>query len=300
MHAGTETAAASVQAGGRAMHRLIAVYAVLSGAALLFPQRTAAWPWLALVHGIVALAGFGAPPFGRMGPALAGRWPRASRWLADWYPLLLIPLLYAELPALNLAVHGGAYFDDLVLRWEEVLFGGQPSRTWAVALPWLPLSELLHASYLSYYLLIYVPPVLLYVTARRDAFRAAVFALMLTFFVHYLFFVYFPVQGPRYLFPAPGGPIADGFFYGLAHRLLEVGSSQGAAFPSSHVGVAVAQTWIAWRWLPRVAPVVTALSVGLAVGAVYGGFHYLTDVVVGALFGLLVVVVALRWHGRAA
>jgi len=293
--AGTESIRGS---GGRGIHRLMAMYAVVSGAALLFPHRTAAWPLLAFAHILAALAGMGVPPFRHLFRWLVHRWPRASAWLADWYPLLLIPVLYAELPALNLAVHAGAYFDDTIIAWEAALFGGQPSREWAAALPFLPLSEALHASYLSYYFLIYGPPVMLFVMAKRAEFRAAVFALMLTFFVHYLFFVYFPVQGPRYLFPAPGGRIADGFFYGLAHRLLEAGSSQGAAFPSSHVGVATAQICIAWRWLPRAAPWITMLGVGLAVGAVYGGFHYLIDVMAGALFGLLVAVAGL--HARTS
>jgi len=284
--------------GAGAIHRLMAVYAVLSGAALLFPHRTGVWPLLALVHVLAALAGMGVAPFASLFRWLVRRWPRASAWLADWYPLLLIPLLYAELPALNTAVHAGAYFDDTIMGWEAALFGGQPSRAWAAALPFLPLSEVLHASYLSYYLLIYGPPVMLYVMAKRAEFRAAAFALMLTFFIHYLFFIYFPVQGPRYLFPAPGGRIADGFFYGLAHFLLEAGSSQGAAFPSSHVGVAAAQAWIAWRWLPRAAPWITLLGVGLALGAVYGGFHYLTDVLAGALLGLIIAVTGLRLLAR--
>ncbi|MCI0432324.1 MAG: phosphatase PAP2 family protein [Gemmatimonadetes bacterium] len=282
--------------GARPIDRLIAAYALVSGAALVFPHRGGAWPVIALLHGSAALAALRTPPFRALFRALSRRWPRATAWLGDWYPLLLIPVLYAELPALNLAVHGGAYFDDRVMRWETALFGGQPSREWSAALPLLPLSEALHASYLSYYLLIFGPPLVLYVTAKRAEFQVAVFALMLTFFLHYLFFIFFPVQGPRYLFPAPGGAIANGWFYELAHVVLEAGSSQGAAFPSSHVGVAAAQSWIAWRWLPRIAPLVSVLGLGLAAGAVYGGFHYLTDVIAGALLGIAAGAAGMRWH----
>jgi membrane-associated phospholipid phosphatase len=119
-----------------------------------------------------------------------------------------------------------------------------------------------------------------------------VFALMLGFFVHYLCFIYFPVQGPRYLFPPPGGEAAGGFFQALAHRVLEAGSAQGAAFPSSHVGVSVVQTLVAARFLPRLAPLLALLTLGLALGAVYGGFHYAIDAVVGALLGVAVFVIA--------
>lgn len=252
----------------------------------MFPHRPAEWPLLAAVHLGAALLALGLPPLAPVAAAIRRRRPAVARFIADWYPLALLPFLYAELAVLNKAVWAGRYFDPLVLRWEELFFGGQPSRELAVAAPFLPISEALHAAYLSYYLIIYGPPILLFLSGRVGDFRRVVFAVMLTFFVHYLFFIYFPVQGPRYLFPAPGGVIAEGALYNLAHRVLEAGSSQGAAFPSSHVAVAFAQTALAVRFLPRLVPLLAILSTGLAVGAVYGGFHYATDAAVGLLLGL--------------
>ncbi len=251
------------------------------------------WPLLALIHFVVALSGFGFSPLARAWRWLFSHAPRLA-WLREWYPILLVPFLYAELPLLNRSVFDGHYFDRRVMALEAVVFGGQPSREWAAAFPNLPISELLHASYLSYYLLIFIPPLILWRLHRPGAFRGAVFALMLTFFVHYLFFVYFPVQGPRYLFPAPGGVIAEGFFYNLAHRALEAGSSQGAAFPSSHVAVGVAQSIVTWRWMPRLGAIVTALTIGLALGAIYGGFHYAIDAGLGAAFGVGTTLLAFR------
>lgn len=272
---------------GLPLDRLFAVYMSIAAAALLFPDRPAVWPLLLALHAAVVVLGWPLPPVARAWDRLpAGRaaWIRAA---ADWLPLLMIPLLYGELAVLNVAVHAGGYFDAMVIEWEQALFGGQPSRDWAAAVPKPWLSEPLHAAYLSYYFIIFGPPMLLFLRGRRDAFRACAFALMLSFFAHYLFFIFFPVQGPRYLFPPPAGELADGFFYGLAHRILEAGSSQGAAFPSSHVGVSVTQTLVAIRFLPRLAPVLAVLTVGLAAGAVYGGFHYLIDAMAGLALGVL-------------
>ena len=115
-----------------------------------------------------------------------------------------------------------------------------------------------------------------------------------------MFFIYYPVQGPRYIYEAPGGVIANGFFYGLAHQLLEAGSSRGAAFPSSHVGVSVMATMFTFIALPRIAPILVILTVGLALGAVYGGFHYATDAAAGMIFGLVLFTVTpslIRWFG---
>ncbi len=276
----------------RAMDRLYALYLLVAGLALVFPGRPRVWPLLALVHLVGAALALGVGPFGELERAAARRTPRAARVIHDWYPLATMPLLYTELATLNVAVWGGRFFDAVIQGIEQGIFGTQPSYALSRALPYLALSEPLHASYLSYYFIIYGPPLLLYFAGRRGDFRRLVFPLMLTFFVHYLFFVYFPVQGPRYLFPAPGGVLADGPVYQLAHRLLEAGSSRGAAFPSSHVAVSTAQTILVFRYLPRLGPVVALLALGLAFGAVYGGFHYATDAITGFVLGLALVLVA--------
>lgn len=270
----------------RPVDRVVAAYALVSGAALAFPHRPASWPLLALAHLTLAALALRPGPLKPLLSRVGTAFPRAARIGADWYPLALIPLLYAELSVLNVAVWDGRYFDGLVQGWEETVFGHQPAVTLASRAPSLLLSEALHAAYLSYYPIIYVPPLVLYLRGRREAFRSTVHALMLTFVVHYVVFVYFPVQGPRYLFPSPDGAIAAGPFYRLSHLILEAGSSQGAAFPSSHMAVAAAQTVAVFRFLPRAAPILVAASVGLGVGAVYGGFHYAIDMVVGAVVGL--------------
>jgi membrane-associated phospholipid phosphatase len=278
----------------RALRRLFALYLFISGIALLFPHRPKAWLMLLALHvfGIVLLLDIGPAPI--TSNWIAARWPRLARFIANWYVLALMPALYTELAVLNVAVHNGRYFDDIILRWEEQLFGGQPSRELAAAMPWLPLSEFLHFSYIAYYLIIYGPFILLYLRNREADHQRAAFTIMLTFFAHYVFFIYFPVQGPRYLFPAPTGEIENGVMYQLAHRILEAGSSRGAAFPSSHVGVSFAQTALAFVLLRRWAPILLVLSTGLAVGAVYGGFHYATDAAVGLAFGLLLFFLAPR------
>ena len=285
------TTASDAASQRRPYHRLFAIYLLVTAPALLFPNHRDGWITLLLVHLLAAAVLLRVPPFDRALDAIAARFPRLSSLVADWYLLALIPALYTELAALNLAVWNGVYFDEIILRWESALFG-QPSRDLAVRFNILPLSELLHAAYISYYLIIYVPPVVLYARGIKEAHRTIVFGLMLTFFVHYLFFVYFPVQGPRYLFPAPTGEIANGSIYQLTHKLLEAGSAQGAAFPSSHVGVSVAQTVLCWKFLPRLAPIVTVVTILLALGAIYGGFHYATDALIGGLLGLAAIFAA--------
>jgi membrane-associated phospholipid phosphatase len=283
---------------GSPTDRLLALYAMISGTALVFPHRPASWPALALLHVAAIAVGLGFAPVQRAWLAAGRRLPRVLDGLHDWYPLLLVPPLYSELQILNRSVWGGQYFDSIVQGWEAAIFGTQPSRAFAAAFPFPPLSELLHFGYLSYYILIVGPPLLIWFSGRRTAFRAAIFALMLTYAVHYMFYIWFPVLGPRYLFPAPGGALARGPFYRIAHVVLEAGSSAGTAFPSSHVGIAVAQTLVAWRFLPRWSPVFAFLAICLAAGTVYGGFHYAIDAITGAALGAVCVTAGLLLFDR--
>jgi membrane-associated phospholipid phosphatase len=221
-------------------------------------------------------------------PLDTARLPGSERlWLhvRHLLPLLVVPLFYWEVPLLAEAIHGGAAYDPIVMRWEEFVFGGQPSQTFATAWPWLWLSEPLHAAYLSYYGIFMGPAVALYAMGRTGAYRRVVFTLVVVVLAHQAAFVAFPVLGPRYLFPAPSGPMEAGLLYQLTHQVLESGSSPGTAFPSSHVGISVAMTIALFREGIRAAPWLALLTTLLAIATVYGGFHYAVDAIAGVALG---------------
>ncbi len=236
-----------------------------------------------------------------------------------WAPLVAVPGLYAELPLVaaglartGLVGLGGApvMHDAAVIRWELAAFGpwlgGSPAMVLATRLPWTALSELLHLAYLSYYVIIYVPPALLWWEARRrreaprgrvsgaadpaGAFAASAFTVLLAFVCCYSVFVVFPVQGPWYTWDTGGahGLPLTGWIRASVQGLLVAGSSRGTAFPSSHVAVSVAQTVVLARVAPRLAWLVGPATALLALGAVYGGYHYGVDAVVGAAVGAVV------------
>ena len=217
--------------------------------------------------------------------ALAVVLSRGERFrpLRDWLPLVLGPFLYIELRWLIAGV-GRPHADALIVAWEHSVFGGSPSSTLAPALPFVALSETLHFAYASYYLLIYLPPLILYARGRRVAFSATLLALTITYGVCFTTFLFFPVDGPRFLIgpaAAPAGPVRT-----FVVQLLAAGSSRGTAFPSSHVAASVVASLCALRYQRRIGIAVAALTVGLALGAVYGGFHYGVDVLAGLAVGL--------------
>lgn len=245
---------------------------------------------------VVHVAGLGialyaARRLGRRDAAEQARGIRVEAALA-WLPVVAVPFLYAELPALMAGI-GSTYRDATVQWWELGLFGGSsPARTFAPAVAratppaaTLAISELLHAGYLSFYAFIYLPIVILFARGDRDTFGRAVTGLTTMFCATYVVFVLFPVQGPRYLWPAPTA-IPDGLFRALTLRVLEGGSSRGTAFPSAHVAVATMQSLFALQWHRPFGVLLSVLTALLTLGAVYGGYHYAVDVLAGALVGL--------------
>ena len=156
------------------VHRVLAIYLACATPPLLLPGRPPTWAlWLAL-HLAVALVAWPPRQLQPLFSRLLEAWPRAARLLLDWFPLLLVPAIYAELAQLIPVLHPGHYYNALIQHLELQLFHGFPSREFAQAFPYRWISEVLHGGYLSFYAVIYVPPILLYAGGRPDQARRAI------------------------------------------------------------------------------------------------------------------------------
>ncbi|MFL5618872.1 MAG: phosphatase PAP2 family protein [Gemmatimonadaceae bacterium] len=202
----------------------------------------------------------------------------------DWLTLTIGPLMYVELRWI-ITGSGAPHRDALVVGWESVLFPSNPSATLAPRLHVAWASELLHLAYASYNLLIYLPPIALYLRGRRDAFVSTMLALTVVYGICFITYALFPVDGPRYLVGAAAAP--EGPIRSFVLTLLDRGSSRGTAFPSSHVAASVVSSLCALRHQRDVGILVTLVTVALTLATVYGGFHYAVDALVGVIVGVL-------------
>jgi hypothetical protein len=251
-------------------------YVSLSGlAVLLFGWRLSTGLWVGLTVSHLALIAvalwFAARPL---------QYPSFGGIIRDIYPLFAIVFLYWELRYLALLFSSG-YNDPLILRLEEWLFGAQLAMTFSERFPYMWLSEAMHFFYGLYWVLLPLAVALLYARRRPQCARELVYVELVVFFGCYLVFLFFPVQGPHYEFPVIGPPLADGPMYRFVHWVLEDGGSKGAAFPSSHVAVAVAILLVTRRCDRFVWWLMLPLVVGLTIGTVYGRFHYGIDAASG-------------------
>jgi membrane-associated phospholipid phosphatase len=180
---------------------------------------------------------------------------------------------------------------------EERLFGMQPSLELMEKLPYLAVSELLYAAYFSYYLMILGIGIALYVRNRTHFFHY-VSVISFVFYVCYLTYIVLPVTGPRIFYGGPQGyelpiefqpdvipPYPDavqkGPFFQVMHLIYHHLEAPGAAFPSSHVAIAIVTVWFSFRYLPRIRYLHLLDVILLCLSTIYCRYHYVVDVVAG-------------------
>lgn len=270
---------------------LVAVYnvglAALWAAAL---PAAAAAGWgstavlLALVHGVAAFVPWWVP-------RLPDRPGHPLRMAREAYPLLLIPLLWEELDAVIRITHATTN-DGLVMALDRALFGLHLDVAWMPAMPQLWFSELMHFSYWIYLPLIFLPAITMALRHDAFAFQDVTLRLITAYLACYAVYLVFPTAGPKvfgvpYEGALPGGPLTEGFFFGLVAQAHETSNVWGAAFPSSHVAGAVTVAWLGWRWFsPAVAVLLSIQASGVVLSTVYTQNHYAIDSIAGVVFAL--------------
>lgn len=91
-----------------------------------------------------------------------------------------------------------------------------------------------------------------------------------------------PRLDPKDPFPVPAGALRR-----LNLWVLNRGSIQVNTFPSAHVAATGAAALAVYHFAPAVGPLFLLVAMGVALGAVYGRYHYAADAIVGAAVALV-------------
>lgn len=201
--------------------------------------------------------------------------------------------------------------DHLFASWEQSLFVCQPSLLFAEKVPWGWFSELMCLGYVSYFPLMLIL-YLYYFVKRYKEFQMVAFAILGSFFVYYVVFIFLPVAGPQFyylavgtekiaagVFPnlgdwflthsermaAPGW--SEGFCYHLLDLTHDAGERPTAAFPSSHVGVTTVVMMLALRTRSKgLVLTIMPFYVLMCFSTVYIYAHYTIDALAGLVTGV--------------
>jgi membrane-associated phospholipid phosphatase len=212
---------------------------------------------------------------------------RLGRALREVYPLVLVILFYGALDILT--GHGGIpTHESTVQRWEAAIFGGQVSHTWWQQHPSAFWSTFLHSVYASYYFVVGAGPIWFLARGDHRNLQRSVAAISLTYGLCFVIFLLYPVAGPNYEFPRPSPEFLDNPAAHLVYRLLQRGSSYGAAFPSSHVAAALTAALVAFRGSRTLGFILLVPAAILPVAVVYTQMHYAMDALAGVVMGAAV------------
>lgn len=297
--------------GYRTVDYLTQGYVILVGLIIVFfhGERLPLWPLYAAGHVACVLACH----------ALIGLDRRHKRrllgMLRSFYPMILYTALYCETHLLD-RFFCHTVQDGFVIDLDQWIFGSQLCRTLMQTFPSVWVSELFYLSYFSYYVMIFGVGLVLYFQHRR-AFFHYLAIVSLVFYFCYLTYIFLPVMGPhgtkigvvfRGVTASVGPPVIPeairaGPFFNLmkfVYKLVE--PEGGAAFPSSHVAVAMVTVWFTWTHLKRIRWLHLVAVIMLCLSTVYCGYHYAVDVLAGIATAAALVpighLIYRRWEGR--
>jgi len=219
----------------------------------------------------------------------------SDRWNSAkiWSIILIIPLNFTELHDLVHVVHPHD-FDPLLIRIDHFLLGVNPT-VWLERLinPWL--TEILQIVYSTFYFLPIILGILLIRSHKERELHFFVFQVVYGFYLSYIGYFLLPALGPRFsLESLQTVPLTGVFLMEHIHHLLNsLENIQRDAFPSGHTEMTLLTAYYAAKYNRPYFYAMIVISVLLIFSTVYLRYHYVTDVIAGALLMLFVV-----WSGK--
>lgn len=277
----------------------IAYLAIIAFLILLFNARVPWWGSLFAGHatliGLIVLIARSLP----VSPSPGVPFSRPSRLaftylIRGWYPVALIPLTYKELSYLIPLIHPRDY--DAALAAIDHRFLGVHPTVWLERFTWPPLTEVLQLTYSTYYFLPLVLGVVLWRKGWFDKFYYWVYIVVLGFYLSYLGYIAVPAIGPRFLpsiAEAQTIPLSGVWLFQPVREMLD--RAEGITrdcFPSGHTELTLLVLIYAREFHKKVFWGLLPLGTGVIISTVYLRYHYVIDVVAGALLAIMIVIIA--------
>lgn len=229
--------------------------------------------------------------FGRLSLQLA--------WLGTWYP---------DTFEFNRSFQN---LDHLFATAEYAIFHGQPALDFSEVVTHPIFSEAFCFGYGSYFFMMVALCMTLFFMNDKQSVNCEPVnevgsVLLISFCLFYIIYIFVPVAGPQFYFPAIGLDNAragvypalgtyfsshaellpcpgweDGFFRWFVDLCHKAGERPTAAFPSSHVGVATIVMVMSFKRNKTLAWILFPIYVLLCLATVYIKAHYVIDAVAG-------------------
>jgi membrane-associated phospholipid phosphatase len=216
------------------------------------------------------------------------------QFLRDWYVLPLLIIIYLEnrrlIPLIN---HND--LDDLMITIDRFLFFGHDPTVLLEKVTFPALSELLQIFYASFYFLPVTLCLLLYVRRSRLEFHISASIILLGFYISYIGYYITPVVGPRYTLDLLQNIALTGLFLFdfIRDMIAHIEGIMRDCCPSGHALISVLSVLLAYRYARGFLPAACVWAFLILFSTVYLRYHYVTDIIIGVILGLLV-----YWWGK--
>jgi membrane-associated phospholipid phosphatase len=272
---------------------LIVFWGILAAISLLFASRIPAWR--SILAGNLIAAGVVCALACFAHSKNAG----ALRWIRDWSAFPLVVFTFKQVYFIIGPLHQGKDYDSLLILIDRWLFRTNPTQ-WLARWSHPLLTEILQIAYSLFYVLFIAIGLELYLKKEYRRFRFFRFTIVYGFFLSYLAYFLLPAVGPRFTLhdfsrtdtELPGllfTPALRWFvniFESIPPRVangIALVNAQRDVFPSGHTMMTLAAIVFAWKWHLALRYYVVIIGILLLFSTVYLRYHYVVDVLAGAL-----------------
>jgi membrane-associated phospholipid phosphatase len=218
------------------------------------------------------------------------------RWAYDLiFPTVSILIVFDSVGRLVHAINPRD-IDPLLMKLDYMLFENNPTVIMEkIALPLL--TDALQLAYTSYYFLPLTLGIALKLKKEDYVFDRSLFFVMLCFYLSYVGYMLWPALGPRFtinhLAELKGFVVAEP----IQEVLNRLEGIKRDAFPSGHTGIALTVLYLAFRFEKRLFRIFLPFVLALIFSTVYLRYHYVVDVMAGAVLALITIILGETLYG---
>jgi hypothetical protein len=219
--------------------------------------------------------------------------PRFAALVArDWLPAALMPMVYWQAGCFSGRVNKS--FQTRLQRLDKKLLSGwMPSLAAKPRYRWVAAS--LELAYLSCYVLVPLGLGVLYLAGLQRHTTEYWSVVLLATYPCYAFSAFVQTHPPRLLGPNSADTVA-GKIRRFNLWIVRWLSIQLNTFPSAHVTATLGSSLVLLHFVPSIGLVFVLVSIGIALGAVLGRYHYTADVLLAAALTVAVYVLEVSFE----
>jgi membrane-associated phospholipid phosphatase len=272
----------------------------LIGLNLIFLGRVPAWPVIIAIDCVVVCIIFLLAYFAET------KKTKLLIGLHRFYSYPFVLFVFKEIYLMVRPIHPMDY-DWLLMSIDHWLFGVNPTQ-WAAQFAHPVLTEIFQIAYFSYYILFLMLGIELFRRSTIDEFDSAAFLVVYGFYLSYLGYFLLPAVGPRFTlhnFYALNQELPGLFFTTPMRNFINAGESissdlpnaiqivQRDVFPSGHTQLTLIVVYLGHLYHLKTRWIMTVLGALLLCATIYLRYHYVVDLLGGALFFFFTI-----WSGK--